>query len=102
MFSTNNSQGDVNSIESITEDNISEKIPSADLDWIDEVVQERQDREILSKPKKKKKKKNAKELDQLDGVPMKENSIDTSVKEEDEKVVKCLYYTLMCCDCTIS
>ncbi|XP_037807082.1 cell wall protein DAN4 isoform X3 [Lucilia sericata] len=99
----NNNQGDVNSIESITEDTVSEKIPSANLDWIDAVVQERQDREILAKPKKKKKKKNVKELDQLDGVPMKESSTDAaSVKEEDEKVVKCLYYTLMCCDCTIS
>lgn len=96
------SQGDVNSIESITEDTASAKIPSADLDWIDKALQDRQDREILAKPKKKKKKKNAKELDQLDGVPMKEISTDASVKEEDEKVVKCLYYTLMCCDCTIS
>ncbi|XP_065364755.1 mucin-2 isoform X2 [Calliphora vicina] len=99
----NNNQGDVNSIESITEDTVSEKIPTANLDWIDAVVQERQDREILAKPKKKKKKKHAKELDQLDGVPMKENSTDASLKDEDdEKVVKCLYYTLMCCDCTIS
>lgn len=56
---------------------------------------------MKSKKKRKKKHVHTKELDQLDGVLPKANINDT-VKEEDEKVVKCLYYTLMCCDCTIS
>ncbi|XP_013097929.2 putative uncharacterized protein DDB_G0291608 isoform X2 [Stomoxys calcitrans] len=100
----NNNQGDVNSIESITEDTVSEKIPSTDLDWVDRAIQDRNDREILAKPKKKKKNKGSKskELDQLDGVPMKQIEAGEAVEEEDEKVVKCLYYTLMCCDCAIS
>uniref|UniRef100_T1PKE3 Transcription factor 2A, alpha/beta subunit n=1 Tax=Musca domestica TaxID=7370 RepID=T1PKE3_MUSDO len=102
----NNNQGDVNSIESITEDTTSEKIPSGDLDWVDSALQSRNDREILTKSKTKKKKKNklskGKGLDQLDGVPSankEENKNETP--EDDEKVVKCLYYTLMCCDCSL-
>ncbi|XP_075155292.1 uncharacterized protein LOC142228691 isoform X2 [Haematobia irritans] len=102
----NNNQTDVNSIESITEDTVSDKIPSTDLDWVDSAIQDRNDREILAKPKKKKKHKGShgKELDQLDGVPMKEmgNNVPVEEEEEDEKMVKCLYYTLMCCECSIS
>ncbi|XP_061386818.1 integrator complex subunit 6 homolog [Musca vetustissima] len=101
----NNNQGDVNSIESITEDTTSDKIPSADLDWIDSAIQDRNDRVFLTKTKKKKKNKLAakgKGLDQLDGVPAatKEDT-KSEAAEDDEKVVKCLYYTLMCCDCTL-
>ncbi|XP_058985335.1 TNF receptor-associated factor family protein DDB_G0272098 isoform X2 [Musca domestica] len=101
----NNNQGDVNSIESITEDTTSEKIPSGDLDWVDSALQARNDREILTKSKTKKKKNKlskGKGLDQLDGVPSankEENKNETP--EDDEKVVKCLYYTLMCCDCSL-
>ncbi|XP_058988138.1 uncharacterized protein LOC131800504 [Musca domestica] len=97
--------GDVNSIESITEDTTSEKIPSGDLDWVDSALQSRNDREILTKSKTKKKKNKlskGKGLDQLDGVPSankEENKNETP--EEDEKVVKCLYYTLICCDCSL-
>ena len=60
-------------------------------------------KETLRKTKRKKKKKvnSVKEMDQLDGVPTKSNISEAST-EDDEKVVTCLYYTLMCCDCTIS
>lgn len=62
-----------------------------------------EDTKVVSKTKRKRKKKyaNVKELDQLDGVHQKGTIIDTP-KEENERVVECLYYTLMCCDCTIS
>ncbi|XP_073829341.1 uncharacterized protein isoform X3 [Musca autumnalis] len=99
----NNNQGDVNSIESITEDTASAKIPSTDLDWVDTAIQDHNDREILTKPKKKKKNKlsKGKGLDQLDGVPSTKEDTKSEAPEDDEKVVKCLYYTLMCCDCTL-
>uniref|UniRef100_A0A1A9Z8K0 Uncharacterized protein n=1 Tax=Glossina pallidipes TaxID=7398 RepID=A0A1A9Z8K0_GLOPL len=96
----NNNQGDVNSIESITDDVVDAKI----VNVVQEEMQKNNpDMSNLTKSKKKRKKKHVhtKELDQLDGVLPKANINDT-VKEEDEKVVKCLYYTLMCCDCTIS
>lgn len=62
-----------------------------------------EDTKVVSKTKRKRKKKyaNVKELDQLDGVHQKGTIIDAP-KEENERVVECLYYTLMCCDCTIS
>ncbi|XP_004535009.1 A-agglutinin anchorage subunit isoform X1 [Ceratitis capitata] len=93
-------QNDIDSIESISD---TAKIPSNDLEWIDELILERNSKELLNKKNKKKKKKisTTKELDQLDGVPSKQNVKDEG-KDEDENVVKCLYYTLMCCDCTIS
>uniref|UniRef100_A0A1A9WIE7 Uncharacterized protein n=1 Tax=Glossina brevipalpis TaxID=37001 RepID=A0A1A9WIE7_9MUSC len=96
----NNNQGDVNSIESITEDVVDAKIVNV---LQEEASKNDHDITTLTKSKKKRKKKHvhAKELDQLDGVPPKAN-INEPVKEEDEKMVKCLYYTLMCCDCTIS
>ncbi|KAI9581723.1 uncharacterized protein LOC119637589 isoform X1 [Glossina fuscipes] len=96
----NNNQGDVNSIESITDDVVDAKMVST---LQEETQKNDPDVSNLMKSKKKRKKKHVqtKELDQLDGVLPKANTNDT-VKEEDEKVVKCLYYTLMCCDCTIS
>uniref|UniRef100_A0A0K8TX45 Uncharacterized protein n=3 Tax=Bactrocera latifrons TaxID=174628 RepID=A0A0K8TX45_BACLA len=96
----NNHQNDIDSIESISDNT---KLPSNDLEWIDELVLERNGKELLSKKNKKKKKKisTTKELDQLDGVSSKQNAKD-GAPDEDDKVVKCLYYTLMCCDCTIS
>ncbi|XP_017484286.1 PREDICTED: putative uncharacterized protein DDB_G0271982 isoform X2 [Rhagoletis zephyria] len=95
----NNHQNDINSIESISDNT---KIPSNDLEWIDELLLERNGKEMLNKKKKKKKKiSTTKELDQLDGVSSKHNNKD-DLDVEDEKVVKCLYYTLMCCECTIS
>ncbi|XP_067640575.1 uncharacterized protein DDB_G0280579 isoform X2 [Eurosta solidaginis] len=93
----NNHQKDINSIESISDNT---KLPSSDLEWIDELLLERNSREMLSK-KKKKKISSTKELDQLDGVSNKHNAKD-EMNDENEKVVKCLYYTLMCCECTIS
>uniref|UniRef100_A0A034W0Y1 Uncharacterized protein n=1 Tax=Bactrocera dorsalis TaxID=27457 RepID=A0A034W0Y1_BACDO len=96
----NNHQNDIDSIESISDNT---KLPSNDLEWIDELLLERNGKELLSKKNKKKKKKisTTKELDQLDGVSSKQNAKDGAA-DEDDKVVKCLYYTLMCCDCTIS
>lgn len=88
---------DVNSIESITDETASAKM--------DEVLSEKSlDSKTLTKTKKKRKKKSlyGKELDQLDGVPIKTNAKDRIIEDEDDKVVKCLYYTLMCCECTIS
>ncbi|XP_054728897.1 uncharacterized protein LOC129237930 isoform X1 [Anastrepha obliqua] len=94
----NNHQNDINSIESISDN---AKISSNDLD---ELTLERNGKDLLNKKKKKKKKKisTTKELDQLDGVSGKHNTKDDDFSDEDEKVVKCLYYTLMCCECTIS
>ncbi|KAH8366549.1 hypothetical protein KR084_001472 [Drosophila pseudotakahashii] len=103
----NNNQEDINSIESIS------SFPrfqgnAADFDWIDEMVQQRNCNELMHKNKRKKSKKvESLEGDQLDGKTFgydndkaKLNGKDDG--DNDEKVVKCLYYSLMCCDCTIS
>ncbi|XP_001355066.1 uncharacterized protein [Drosophila pseudoobscura] len=101
----NNNQEDINSIESLS------SFPrfqgnAADFDWIDEMVQQRNCNELMHKNKRKKGSKKAiesLEKDQLDG-----KSYDYKTKDNidnndgDEKMVTCLYYSLMCCDCTIS
>ncbi|XP_037936234.1 cell wall integrity and stress response component 4-like isoform X2 [Teleopsis dalmanni] len=98
----NNHQEDVNSIESIEDNAVDEKIKN--LDWVNQ-LQEELNNTQATLPKTKNKKKNkpttAKEKDQLDGVPTKSKGKELP-PDEDEKVVKCLYYTLMCCDCSIS
>lgn len=93
-------QGDVNSIESITEDTM---ITDAKMIELLQDKSTQEETKVASKTKRKRKKKyaNVKELDQLDGVTAKGTAVDTP-KEDDERVVQCLYYTLMCCDCTIS
>ncbi|XP_016925212.2 uncharacterized protein [Drosophila suzukii] len=103
----NNNQEDINSIESIS------SFPrfqgnATDFDWIDDMVQQRNCNEVMHKNKRKKSKKvEGLESDQLDGKlfaydndKAKLNGKDDG--DKDEKVVKCLYYSLMCCDCTIS
>lgn len=92
----------MNSIESITEDTMTTDVKMTDL-MQDEIDSHPEDSKAVSKTKRKRKKKyaNVKELDQLDGVASKGTTLDQP-KEEDERVVQCLYYTLMCCDCTIS
>ncbi|XP_017089234.1 M-phase inducer phosphatase isoform X3 [Drosophila bipectinata] len=103
----NNNQEDINSIESLS------SFPrfqcNTDFDWIDEMVQQRNCNELSHKNKRKKSKKalQSLETDQLDGKiynydDSKEKLKDKKDDNGDEKVVKCLYYSLMCCDCTIS
>ncbi|XP_017035323.1 uncharacterized protein [Drosophila kikkawai] len=111
----NNNQEDINSIESIS------SFPrfqgnATDFDWIDEMVQQRNCNEMMHKNKRKKAPKKGildgslqSEADQLDGQLYSYNSNDKAKLNsskgsdgDDEKVVKCLYYSLMCCDCTIS
>ncbi|KAH8309970.1 hypothetical protein KR067_010871 [Drosophila pandora] len=103
----NNNQEDINSIESIS------SLPrfqcSTDFDWIDEMVHQRNCNDLMHKNKRKKSKKvlQSSETDQLDGKICDYDDPKRKLKEKkddngDEKVVKCLYYSLMCCDCTIS
>ncbi|KAH8255253.1 hypothetical protein KR038_007534 [Drosophila bunnanda] len=109
----NNNQEDINSIESIS------SLPSfqgnaTDFDWIDEMVKQRNRNEMMHKKQKKASKKGLErtlqpEADQLDGQMYSFNNNDkdksNSSKDndgDDELVVKCLYYSLMCCDCRIS
>lgn len=60
----------------------------------------------MLKTKRKKSKKALKESDELDACKINDNKYDKQSNapydDNDEKVVKCLYYSLMCCDCTIS
>ncbi|XP_016979000.2 uncharacterized protein LOC108044481 isoform X1 [Drosophila rhopaloa] len=102
----NNNQEDINSIESIS------SFPrfqgnATDFEWIDEMVQQRNCNELMHKNKRKKSKKvEGMEADQLDGKLFAYSNDKAKLNgkgdEDDEKVVKCLYYSLMCCDCTIS
>ncbi|XP_032594162.1 uncharacterized protein LOC6564970 isoform X2 [Drosophila grimshawi] len=100
----NNNQDDINSIESISSFNRIQV--NSDFEWIDEMVQERNCNELKHKNKRKKSKKTLHSAsDQLDGFKVKERNDTKSMTpydDNDEKVVKCLYYSLMCCDCTIS
>ncbi|XP_034490860.1 bromodomain-containing protein DDB_G0270170 isoform X2 [Drosophila innubila] len=101
----NNNQDDINSIESVSSFNRNQV--NTDFEWIDEMVQQRNCNELMHKNKRKKSKKllGSKESDQLDGCKIKEKFDSKSINpydDNDEKVVKCLYYSLMCCDCTIS
>ncbi|XP_060664749.1 DEP domain-containing protein DDB_G0279099 isoform X1 [Drosophila nasuta] len=98
----NNNQDDINSIESIT--SFSKSQVNTDFEWIDDMVQQRTCSELMHKNKRKKSKKHleSKVSDQLDGGPSKIKEKYDSNADDDEKVVKCLYYSLMCCDCTIS
>lgn len=71
------------------------------------MVHQRNCSELMHKNKRKKPKKFvvSQEMDQLDGRAVKEKNDTKSMApydDNDEKVVKCLYYSLMCCDCTIS
>ncbi|XP_017055799.1 uncharacterized protein LOC108097780 isoform X2 [Drosophila ficusphila] len=104
----NNNQEDINSIESISS---FPRCPAnaTDFDWIDDMVQQRNCNELMHKNKRKKSKKvDGLEADQLDGkIFGYENNDKAKLNgkgddDNDEKVVKCLYYSLMCCDCTIS
>ncbi|XP_039499588.1 uncharacterized protein LOC120456690 isoform X1 [Drosophila santomea] len=103
----NNNQEDINSIESIS------SFPrfqgnAIDFDWIDEMVQQRNCNELMHKNKRKKSKKvEGLDADQLDAKSFGYDNDKAKLKckeadDNDEKVVKCLYYSLMCCDCTIS
>ncbi|KAH8418959.1 hypothetical protein KR222_009610 [Zaprionus bogoriensis] len=101
----NNNQDDINSIESISSFNRNQVSP--DFEWIDKMVEQRASNELMLKTKRKKSKKSLdkKESDQLDGFKIKDKYDPKSIApydDNDEKVVKCLYYSLMCCDCTIS
>ncbi|XP_070141773.1 uncharacterized protein [Drosophila kikkawai] len=101
----NNNQ-DINSIESI----------STDFDWIDEMVHQRNCNEMMHKNKRNKASTKGlesslqPEADEIIDQQMysynnndlaKHNSSKGS-DGDDDLVVKCLYYTLMCCDCRIS
>ncbi|SPP88770.1 uncharacterized protein LOC117590363 isoform X1 [Drosophila guanche] len=101
----NNNQEDINSIESIS------SFPrfqgnTADFEWIDEMVQQRNCSELMHKNKRKKASKKAiesLEKDQLDGKTYDyKTKANIDNDDGDEKMVTCLYYSLMCCDCTIS
>ncbi|TDG39509.1 hypothetical protein AWZ03_014068 [Drosophila navojoa] len=101
----NNNQDDINSIESISSFNRNQI--SSNFEWIDEMVHQRNCSELMHKNKRKKSKRSvvSQEMDQLDGRAVKEKHDTKSMApydDNDEKVVKCLYYSLMCCDCTIS
>ncbi|XP_055843906.1 myb-like protein D isoform X4 [Episyrphus balteatus] len=72
---------DINSIESVSES----KLQYSDSDITDGVYSNSHNN---NKKRKNKKNKNSKN--------------NGAKEEEDEKIVKCLYYTLMCCECTIS
>ncbi|XP_017850824.1 uncharacterized protein LOC108605567 isoform X2 [Drosophila busckii] len=114
----NNNQDDINSIESIT--SFTQHQVCTDFNWIDEMVEERNCDELMHKNKRKKSKKSLhakSSSDQLDGLKLKDKhqlnesaklkkhdskSMTSPYDDNDEKVVKCLYYSLMCCDCTIS
>ncbi|KAH8297610.1 hypothetical protein KR054_004413 [Drosophila jambulina] len=112
--SHNNNQEDINSIESISSfQRFQENV--ADFDWIDEMVEQRKCNERMHKNKQTKASKKVldsslqPEADQLDGqvYSFRNNDkakINSSKGNEgdDEMVVKCLYYSLMCCDCRIS
>ncbi|KAH8387958.1 hypothetical protein KR093_010571 [Drosophila rubida] len=97
----NNNQDDINSIESIS--SFSKPQVNTDFEWIDDMVQQRNCSELMHKNKRKKSKKHleSKASDQLDGGSSIKEKYDSN-NDDDEKVVKCLYYSLMCCDCTIS
>ncbi|XP_068159737.1 uncharacterized protein [Drosophila tropicalis] len=105
----NNNQEDINSIKSIS--SFDGQRISSDFGWIDDAVQERNCNDMMHKNKRKKSKKardSKLQLDQIDAKVV-EYPLDAKLKEDqshdndsDEKVVKCLYYSLMCCDCTIS
>ncbi|KAH8303710.1 hypothetical protein KR018_001970 [Drosophila ironensis] len=105
----NNNQEDINSIESLSSWPRCQR-NATDFDWIDEMVQQRNCNEMMHKNKRKKSKKvleaGSEASDHLDGkflgYDAKEKAIDKTDDNGDEKVVKCLYYSLMCCDCTIS
>ncbi|XP_055915711.1 uncharacterized protein LOC129948598 [Eupeodes corollae] len=75
---------DINSIESVSES----KLQYSDLDITDGVYSNSHN----NKNSKRKNKKNKQTKNKNTGAN----------EEEDEKIVKCLYYTLMCCECTIS
>lgn len=77
-------QVDINSIESVSES----KLQYSDLDITDGVYSNSHN----NKNSKRKNKKNKQTKNKNTGAN----------EEEDEKIVKCLYYTLMCCECTIS
>ncbi|XP_023162959.1 uncharacterized protein LOC111594063 isoform X2 [Drosophila hydei] len=101
----NNNQDDINSIESISSFNRTQI--STNFEWIDEMVHQRNCSELMHKNKRKKSKKviASQEMDQLDGPKVTEKhdaKLMAPYDDNDEKVVKCLYYSLMCCDCTIS
>ncbi|XP_041674084.1 uncharacterized protein LOC108102922 isoform X2 [Drosophila eugracilis] len=102
----NNNQEDINSIESISSFPRFQK-NTTDFDWIDDMVQQRNCSEMMHKNKRKKSKKvDSLEADQLDGkifgYDNDKAKLNGKDDDNDEKVVKCLYYSLMCCDCTIS
>ncbi|KAH8303966.1 hypothetical protein KR044_006984 [Drosophila immigrans] len=98
----NNNQDDINSIESIS--SFSKPQVNTDFEWIDDMVQQRNCSELMHKNKRKKSKKHleSKVSDQLDGASKINEKYNANNNDDDEKVVKCLYYSLMCCDCTIS
>ncbi|XP_020814476.1 uncharacterized protein LOC110188897 [Drosophila serrata] len=108
----NNNQEDINSIESIS------SLPSfqgnaTDFDWIDEMVKQRNRNEMMHNNLKKTSKKGLDSClqpmaDQLDGQMYEFNSNDKGKRnypkeddDDDDMVVKCLHYSLMCCDCRI-
>lgn len=95
-------QDDINSIESIS----SFKLNQASADSWNEDEPQRTSNEHMLKTKRKKSKKALKESDELDACKINDNKYDPKsvapYDDNDEKVVKCLYYSLMCCDCTIS
>lgn len=98
-------QDDINSIESISSFNRDQVNP--DFQWNDDRVEQRTSNELMLKTKRKKSKKalGKTESDELDACKASDKYDSKSAApydDNDEKVVKCLYYSLMCCDCTIS
>lgn len=73
---------DINSIESVSES----KLQYSDSDITDGVYSSSHNNKKTKRKNKKNKKANK----------------NGPNEEDDEKIVKCLYYTLMCCECTIS
>eukprot|EP00099_Drosophila_melanogaster_P017196 NP_573121.1 uncharacterized protein Dmel_CG9992, isoform D [Drosophila melanogaster] len=103
----NNNQEDINSIETIS--SLTRFQGNAtDFDWIDEMVGQRNTNELIHANKRKMSKKvEGLAADQLDAKSLGYDNDKAKLNrkeydDNDEKVVKCLYYSLMCCDCTIS
>jgi len=100
-------QEDINSIETIS--SLTRFQGNAtDFDWIDEMVGQRNTNELIHANKRKMSKKvEGLAADQLDAKSLGYDNDKAKLNrkeydDNDEKVVKCLYYSLMCCDCTIS